>query len=74
MKMAINFYHSLPESARDRLHQKIDGANEGVPRDLGKIAEAMYEWEGCVADALGLTPADVASIKMKQRDDLKLQS
>ena len=72
--MATNFYHSLPESARDTLHQKIDGANEGVPRDLGKISEAMYEWEGGVADALGLTPADVASIKMKQRDELKLQS
>ena len=73
-KMASHYCDSLSETARNRLHQKIDGANEGVPKDIGKIADSMYEWEGGVAEALGLTKVDVASIKNEQRDKLELQS
>ena len=70
--MASKYCENLPESARARLHQKV-GANEGS-KDIGRIAESIYEWEGVVADALGLTVVDVVSIKTKYRDDLKLQS
>ena len=70
--MASKYCENLPESARARLHQKV-GANEGS-EDIGRIVKSMYEWEGDVADELGLTVADVASIKTKYRDDLKLQS
>jgi hypothetical protein len=34
----------------------------------------MYEWEGRIADHLGLTQADVAAIKKKYPDELKLQT
>ena len=32
---------------------------------LVQIANFMNEWEGSVADQLGLVPADVAAIKME---------
>jgi hypothetical protein len=41
---------------------------------LGRIADTMYEWEGPVADELGLTRADVAAIKVKHPKELKLQT
>ena len=69
--MASKYCENLPESARVRLHQKV-GDNEGS-KDIGRIVKSMYEWEGDVADALGLTVVDVASIKMLYRDELKLQ-
>ena len=57
-----------------RMDVTLDFGNEGVPKDLGRIAETMYEWEGRVADNLNLTVADVAAIKVKHPDDLKLQA
>ncbi|MCG8622465.1 MAG: hypothetical protein MJE68_10780 [Proteobacteria bacterium] len=41
---------------------------------LGQIADSMVEWEGLIADELKLTPADVADIKTKYPQRLKLQS
>ena len=67
-------YLSLPESARERLHHKIDGDNAGVFLHLGKIADAMYDWEGGVAEALELTPVEVASINKKHSNELQLQT
>ena len=32
--------------------------------DLGQVADAMYEWEGPIAEQLELTRADVAAIKI----------
>ena len=43
-------------------------------RHLGKIADAMVEWEGAIADMLKLTPSDVAAIKIKYPQRFKLQS
>ena len=43
-------------------------------KHLGQIADSMYEWEGAIADELGLTPADVAAIKTKYPTQLKLQA
>ena len=43
-------------------------------RYLGKIADMMVEWEGPIADVLKLTASDVADIKTKYPQRLKLQS
>ena len=56
------------------LDQVLDSYNNGVSKHLGLIADSMHEWEGPVAEQLGLTPADVAAIKMKYPGTLKLQT
>ena len=56
------------------LDQVLDSMNDGVSKHLGQIADRMYEWEGRVADELGLSPADVAAIKCKYPKGLKRQS
>lgn len=52
----------------------LDYENGDVPLHLGQIADTMYEWEGQVAEQLGLTLADVAAIKVKHPFELKLQT
>ena len=47
--------------------------NGGVPRHLGQIADVMFEWEGPIAEQLGLTRADVAAIKTVHPGHLRLQ-
>ena len=56
------------------LDQVIDSDHSGVPRHLGQIADSMYEWEGPVADGLGLYQADVAVIKEAHPGKLQLQA
>ena len=56
------------------LDQVLDSDNEGVSKHLGQIADSMYEWEGHVAEQLGLAPADVAAIKTEHPGKLKLQT
>lgn len=56
-----------------KLSQVLDSESGGVPKHLGQIAESMYEWEGRVADELGLTTADVAKIKEKHDKNKELQ-
>jgi hypothetical protein len=56
------------------LKKEIDFCNRGVPKHLGRIADSMEKWEGRISEELGLTKADVASIKMKYPMDLKLQT
>ena len=45
------------------LDQMIDSGHGGVLKHLGQIADVMYEWEGAVANSLGLRQTDVAEIK-----------
>ena len=52
----------------------IDSGHSGVLRHLGQIADSMYEWEGAVADSLGLDQPDVAEIKEAHPGKLKLQT
>ena len=59
---------------RQRLDLVLDFDNDGVSKHLGQIADSMYEWEGPVAEQLGLTPADVAAIKAKYPGELRLQT
>jgi hypothetical protein len=56
------------------LNKEIDSDNDGVPKHLGQIADAMAEWEGKISDALELTEADVAGIKTRSPSSLGLQS
>jgi hypothetical protein len=56
------------------LDQVIDGGHGGVSTHLGQIADRMDEWEGAVAENLGLHPADVAEIKEAHSGKLKLQA
>ena len=64
----------LPFNNADRLDQVLDFANDQVPLHLGQIADSMYEWEGPVAENLGLTQVDVAAIKMKHPGELRQQT
>lgn len=56
------------------LNEVLDFGHSGVPKHLGIIAKTMYEWEGPVADSLGLTAADVAAIKTMYPGELLLQT
>ena len=50
---------ALPHITMHKLSQVLD------PKHRGQIADSMGEWEGRVADELGLSDADVADIKLK---------
>ena len=52
----------------------IDGENVIASKHLGQITDIMYEWEGKIADELGLTVVDVAEIKLKYPLNLRLQT
>ena len=65
---------SFEMDSEELLDQVLDSMNGGASRHLGQIAELMYEWEGRVADELGLSQADVADIKCSHCTELKLQS
>ena len=56
------------------LDRTIDSENNGVSKDLGRIADFMSEWEGPIAEHLELTQADIAGIKLKYQDKLNLQT
>ena len=63
----------MSSETEDLLNRPIDSENKGVPKHLGQIADSMYEWEGPVAEQLGLTRADVAAIKKKYPDEFNMQ-
>jgi hypothetical protein len=52
----------------------VDFEHGGVSKHLGQIADAMYEWEGPIAEQLELTKADAAAINKKHPGELKLQT
>ena len=58
----------------DILNHTLDFESGGVDKHIGLIAESMNEWEGRIAEGLGLTNADVNHIKLLQKQSLKLQS
>ena len=62
------------EKGSQGLDVTIDFDNGGVPAHLGRISEFLREWEGRIADELGLASADVAAIKMMHPFSLKLQT
>ena len=64
----------MSSDTEDLLNRRIDQENGGVPKHLGQIADAIYEWEGPVAMALGLTTANVAAIVKKYPNQLNMQA
>ena len=64
------------------VHSKLDleiDAEHRSPIHLGQIANSMYmyklyEWDGVIAEKLGLTRVDVAAIKMQYPGQLRLQT
>ena len=44
------------------------------PIHFGKIADEMYEWEGKIAEELKLTQPDIAAIRNRYSEELKLQT
>ena len=63
-----------PQATPTKLDDVLDSGSDGVPKHLGQIADSMYEWEGSIAEELGLTLADVAEIKKKHACEIKLQA
>lgn len=46
----------------------IDSDSGGVSKHLGQIADSMVEWEGSIAEALGLTEPQIANIRHDQAE------
>ena len=62
---------SVPVDDRWKLDREIDfehrnNSGQVIPQHLGRIADSMVEWEGAVADNLGLTEADRSDIREKK--------
>jgi hypothetical protein len=69
---------SVPDANRWKLDREIDFEHRDdrgqlIPRHLGKIAESMTDWEGAIADHLGLSEADRSDIRDKNPRQPKLQ-
>jgi hypothetical protein len=59
----------------DPLDHVLDSDNPlGVSQHLGEIADKMSEWEGSIAEYLGLTPAEIEGVKIKYPRRLSLQT
>ena len=69
---------SIPDATRWKLDQEIDFEHRDergqvIPQYLGRIAESMVDWEGVIADHLGLTEADRSVIREKNPSRPSLQ-
>ena len=61
---------SVPEANRWKLDREIDFEHKSVtgqtiPKHLGNIADTMTNWDGTVADGLGLSDVDRSDIREK---------
>ena len=59
--------------AKRRLNLVLDADKIVENKHLGQIADSMSEWQGRIAEELGLTPPDVENIKYKYSHDMNLQ-
>ena len=69
---------SVPDANRWKLDREIDFEQRDergqlIPRHLGKMAESMTDWEGAIADHLGLSEPDRSDIRDKNPREPKLQ-
>ena len=58
----------------DPLDLVLDSDNNGVSKHLGEIADQMSEWEGPIAECLGLTHPEIVGVKTKYPENLRLQT
>ena len=70
----VAYCDCVPEENQWKLDKRIDFEHDRVQTHLGAIADAMDEWEGRVAEALGLDTVNISSIKTKIKDNLNLQT
>lgn len=71
--LILQTFYLLNFLFRPNLDQLIDCGSKAL-KHLGRIADSMHEWEGRIAEELDLGPADVAAIKKKHPNELKLQA
>ena len=69
---------SIPDANRWKLDREIDFEHRDergqlIPRHLGKMAESMTDWEGVIADHLGLSEPDRSDIRDKNPTRPNLQ-
>ena len=69
---------SVPDANRWKLDREIDFEHRDergqlIPRHLGKIARSMTDWEGAIADHLGLSEPVRREIRCKYPNRLELQ-
>ena len=69
---------SVPDANRWKLDREIDFEHRDergqlMPRHLGKMAESMTDWEGPIADHLGLSEPDRSDISDKNPRQPELQ-
>ena len=69
---------SVPDANRWKLDREIDFEQRDergqlIPRHLGKMAESMTDWEGAIADHLGLSEPDRSGIRYMYPKQLELQ-
>ena len=54
-------------AGQNGLDSVLDQNGGGVAKHLGQIADSMDEWEGPVAENLGLNQAEIANIQKTER-------
>ena len=69
---------SVPDANLWKLDREIDFEHRDergqlIPRHLGKMAESMTDWEGAIADHLGLSEPDRSDIRDKNPRQPELQ-
>ena len=69
---------SVPDANRWKLDREIDFEHRDergqlIPRHIGKMAESMTDWEGAIADHLGLSEPDRSDIRDKNPRQPELQ-
>ena len=69
---------SVPTINRWKLNEEIDFEHKNVtghviPEHLGGIADSMTDWEGAIADHLGLSVQDRNDIRQSHMGEPKLQ-
>ena len=69
---------SVSDTNRWKLDQEIDFEHRDdrgqiIPQHLGRIAESMTDWEGVIADHLGLSEPDRSDIREKNLNRPNLQ-
>ena len=73
-----NVLSSVPDANRWKLDREIDFEHrdvrgEVIPHHLGRIANSMTNWEGVIADLLGLSETDRSDIREKCPSKPQLQ-
>ena len=69
---------TVPRDNRWKLDEEIDfdhrdARNQVIPEHLGRIADSMTDWEGDIADHLGLSEPDRSDIRERNIREPKLQ-